>query len=73
MAGGLAGSCHVSCCTLSACPTCWPLLQQLKPEARLPAGGVGNTGTNRLAYFKKVVAAPSLSRTGWAPPIYLTR
>ena len=32
----------------------------------MPAGGVGNTGSARLAYFKKVVAAPSLSRTGWA-------
>ena len=29
------------------------------------AGGVGNNGAERLRYFKKVVAAPSLSRTGW--------
>ena len=29
-------------------------------------GGVGNNGAERLKYFKKVVAAPSLSRTGWA-------
>ena len=30
------------------------------------AGGVGNTGSSRLSYFKKVVAAPNLNRTGWA-------
>ena len=27
---------------------------------------MGNNGAERLKYFKKVVAAPSLSRTGWA-------
>lgn len=28
------------------------------------AGGIGGTGPARWAYFKKVVAVPSLSKTG---------
>ena len=32
----------------------------------MAAGGVGDNGESRLRYFKKVVDAPSLSKTGWA-------
>ncbi len=29
-----------------------------------PTGGVGGTGEARMSYFKKVVAVPSLAKTG---------